>query len=140
MAQHFRSKRDSWLTLLVWLAVLFSLISLVPILFYETGIGIRLVTLFFIVLTPGLVGWVFWGTGYQVDETTLTIDSGPFHWRIPLHDIRAVTPSRALWSSPALSLDRLRIDYGEGRFILVSPLQRDAFIAALKLDDTNDNR
>jgi hypothetical protein len=34
-------------------------------------------------------------------------------------------------SSPALSLDRLRIDYGT-RSILVSPQDRNRFIAALR--------
>ena len=34
-------------------------------------------------------------------------------------------------SGPALSLDRLRIDYGRGRSLLVSPKERERFVSEL---------
>jgi len=61
----------------------------------------------------------------------LEIRSGPFKWTIPLDAIKKVDPSRSLLSSPALSLDRLRIQYGGGKSILVSPNDRDGFLAAI---------
>jgi len=54
-------------------------------------------------------------------------------WRIPAREITRITPTRSLTSSPALSLDRLRIEYDGGRqAVLVSPVDQDAFIAAVR--------
>jgi hypothetical protein len=49
-----------------------------------------------------------------------------------MRDIRTVTPTRNPLSSPALSLDRLRIDYGRGRRIMVSPRDPGAFLRELR--------
>ena len=56
---------------------------------------------------------------------------GPFRWRVPIDAITAITPTRSALSSPALSLDRLRIEYGE-RAILVSPIYKEGFVRALR--------
>ena len=61
----------------------------------------------------------------------LRVVSGPFRWRVPIADIQSVTPTRSLWSAPALSLDRLRINYGNGRCILVSPADKQGFMEAI---------
>ena len=68
-----------------------------------------------------LVSWVLFGTYYIVEGGSRTLRSGPFRWRIRMSDIHRAHPSRSPFSSPALSLDRLRIEYGESRHILVSP-------------------
>ena len=47
-------------------------------------------------------------TYYRVDSTTLLVQAGPFFWRVPLDQIRAITPSRSFRSSPALSFNRLK--------------------------------
>ena len=49
--------------------------------------------------------------------------------------IAGVRPTRSALSSPALSLDRLRIDHGAGgrRTVLVSPADRAGFVQALQL-------
>jgi len=70
-------------------------------------------------------------THYTVLDGQLVIVSGPFRWRIPLSEITGVEPSRAPWSSPALSLDRLKISYGERRWVLVSPADKRGFLQAL---------
>jgi hypothetical protein len=58
--------------------------------------------------------------------------SGPSRWTIPIRDIRSITPTRALTSSPALSLDRLRIEYSDGRVLLVSPREKETFLRDLQ--------
>ena len=76
--------------------------------------------------------WVMGGTRYIVGAAELRIVSGPFRWRVPLRDIRAVTPTHNPLSSPALSLDRLRIEYGRRKWIMVSPRDREAFVSELR--------
>jgi hypothetical protein len=43
-----------------------------------------------------------------------------------------VVPTRNPLSSPALSLDRLRIEYGQGRAIMISPADKGPFLRALE--------
>ena len=76
--------------------------------------------------------WLVLTTKYSIEETTLKIQSGPFTWQIEKREITKVTPTRSIISSPALSLDRLRIDYASGRSsILVSPKDKVGFVKAL---------
>ena len=51
---------------------------------------------------------------------------------IPISSITSIRPSRNPISSPALSLRRLSIRYNKYDEILVSPKDREAFVAALK--------
>lgn len=84
-----------------------------------------------LLLGVGLPLWILIDTHYTFVRDELIVRSGPFRWRVPLRDIRSVTPTRDMQSGPALSLDRLRIDYGKGRAVLVSPAEKDAFLQAI---------
>jgi Bacterial PH domain len=75
--------------------------------------------------------WVLADTRYILDDGQLLIRSGPFRWRISIAEITSVTPTRDPMSGPALSLDRLRISYGGGRAIMISPSEKEAFLRAL---------
>jgi len=94
---------------------------------HDTAIVLHAVSLFCLALCV----WTLLGTYYVIDATSLDVRSGPFHWTVPLRDIRSVQPTRDIRSGPALSFDRLRIEYGAGRVLLVSPREKDAFIADL---------
>ncbi len=61
-------------------------------------------------LTIVLLWWPLWSTRYVVDQEQLTIRSLCFKWIIPLSAIQSVSEQRSI-SSPALSLDRLKIEY-----------------------------
>ena len=83
------------------------------------------------VFSLGLPVWVLRSTYYLVDAGTLKVRSGPFSWSIPLNEIKSVKRSRSLLSSPALSLNRLKIQYGRGRTLLVSPKDMAGFKSAI---------
>lgn len=51
--------------------------------------------------------------------------------RVPLREIRLVRSTRNPLSSPALSLDRLRIEYGR-RAIMISPDDKARFLEELQ--------
>jgi len=76
--------------------------------------------------------WTLLGTSYTLDATMLQVRCGPFRWRIALDEIHSVTATRDSRSGPALSLDRLRIDYGSGRSMLISPRDQQAFLRDLE--------
>ena len=79
-----------------------------------------------------LVLWVLLTTRYTLEGGSLSVRSGPFSWVIALKDIRAITRTRDPHTAPALSLQRLRIDYGAGRSIMVSPAEEAQFLAELR--------
>lgn len=70
---------------------------------------------------------------YGIGDGRLTIRFGLCRQRIPLAEIRAVYPTRNPLSSPALSLDRLHVRFGEGFFksVMISPAERDEFLRHL---------
>jgi hypothetical protein len=67
---------------------------------------------------------------YGLDDTHLTVRFGICRHRVALADILEVHPTHNPISSPALSLDRLHVQYGEGFFraVLISPADRNGFL------------
>ena len=123
-----RSKRDTWLMVVLAAAGLLSLTVTVVTFLTEPGGGRALLVLFFAVY--GFILWTVVGTFYVVTETALLVRSGPFRWQIPLSKIRQVLPTRNPLSSPALSLDRLEIRHGFGS-LMISPEDKRAFLRDL---------
>lgn len=70
-------------------------------------------------------------TVYRVDRKQLKIYCGPFWWTINIADIESVAETRSPLSSPALSLDRIRINYGERRWVMISPDDKQGFYVAI---------
>ena len=131
MTRRFDSKKDLWLSAVLWATVLAMVVAAWNVLAAPLAAWEQVLAVSASVATAVLIVWLWSGTYYEVGDGRLSIYAGPFRQRIELDSITAVTPTRAAWSSPALSLDRLRIDYCDGKWVMVSPEQRDAFIAAL---------
>jgi membrane protein YdbS with pleckstrin-like domain len=129
--KRFRSKVDTWLVLVVVAALVALAAALVSMV--VAGGSFAAIALFLGVMTAVtlFIGLIFTRTWYEIDSRELRIVSGPFRWTIPRESIRSVEESRNPLSSPALSLDRLRIRYGEKRWILVSPEDKKGFRRAL---------
>ena len=130
----FPSKRDAWIVAVIWLSGAL-LVGTAWIPLASDDFGARGLALALVHVAGAAFGfWVLYGTHYRVDEREVLVRSGPFRWRIPLDAITSVTPTTNPLSSPACSLDRLRIAYrgprGE-RALLVSPDDKAGFLAAL---------
>ena len=54
---------------------------------------------------------------------------------IPINAIKSIVKSRNIISSPAWSLDRLEIKYGDNKTVLVSPKNKAAFLSHIGWDD-----
>lgn len=76
--------------------------------------------------------WILLSTSYTLHGGELRVRCGPFRWTVPLSEIRDVRSTRNPLSSPAPSLDRLRIDYGTGRWIMISPCDKQSFLRELE--------
>ena len=137
-ARRFPSKVDRWLVIFIGAMLVLELF--VVIYMIRAGAGPLIVT-FVLMVTVGFflfVGLTLSRTYYVIDQRLLRITCGVFFWSIPLKDIHSVEPSRSPLSSPALSLDRLRVRYGNGKSILVSPADKVRFVKALGLGEAGD--
>lgn len=82
-----------------------------------------------------LVGSIWAFTSYRFEGETLRVRSGPFRWTVPLGAVTSVKRTRSAASAPALSLNRLAIEWseeGRKRSVVVSPDQEQAFIDELR--------
>ncbi len=126
MSTEYRSKIDAWLIAVLALALALAMFGL-----YETATVDPQQTAWLAALIAvfgvGLPVHLLLTTRYELDARQLEVRSGFFKWIVPLKDVSAITPTRNPLSSPALSLDRLRIDYG-GKSIMISPQDKQAFL------------
>jgi hypothetical protein len=67
---------------------------------------------------------------YGLDDTHMIVRNGVCRQRILLAEITDVYPTRNPLSSPALSLDRLHVKFGQGYFkaVMISPADHDLFL------------
>lgn len=130
----FRSKIDWWL-LLIFVVITTNIIFKIYQEVHHSSIG----TNFSHLMIYSLVILVIWlpvfNTYYVVENNTLIIKSLVFRWKININDITQIEPTHNPLSSPALSLDRLKISYMKnGRIakVMISPKDKEGFLNTLR--------
>jgi hypothetical protein len=128
----FRSASDYWLVGAVVAIVAAALLLALNRFRLDDSEWLGLYVAVFGVL-PALmfVSWVWQATDYTLASDHLYVRCGPLHWTVPYAHITEIAPSWAAWSAPALSLRRLRIHYGAGLSLLISPVERERFLRML---------
>jgi len=133
MEQRFKSKVDRWLLLVIAAPMV---IVAVVIGVTATRLSHLSAVMLAMLVVPLVLGvalpvWIFLGTSYTVDRDALTVRCGPITQVIPVRSITRIVNSRSIESAPALSLDRLTIEYGTGRRVVISPEDKPRFLEAL---------
>ncbi|MBT8078361.1 MAG: PH domain-containing protein [Gammaproteobacteria bacterium] len=131
MEKVFRSKIDWWVALLMLALLATQVFVALQLLRNEPRGAEEYIGLIVVVLAFALILVMFLRTRYRVDREELQIVCGLFRWTVPLAEISSVVETRNPLSSPALSLDRVRINYGSGRCVMVSPADKAGFYAAI---------
>ena len=120
----FQSKKDWW-TYPLFLGIIIAVF--IP-LFTDKDL-----TSFFIgVPVAGLILWIWFTTYYVIEKNSLVVRSAFIHKIIPVYEIKSIRRTFNPLSSPALSLDRLEIQYGNGKMVLISPDNREKFLEELE--------
>jgi hypothetical protein len=127
----YRSRVDNWLVIVFALSSIAAVAACIPLMRHGSHSN-WVVAAATLLAGIGLPWWILSTTTYTITDDALLIHSGPFHWRIALRDITAIAATRNPLSSPALSLDRLRIEYRGGPWIMISPADRRGFLADLE--------
>lgn len=131
-ARVYPSRRDRWIVGLLWLIIAFCVASMVYIFYTVTSIAIIIAqeSLFLILVAFCLS--ILRNTYYVLENDHLLIRSGWFRWRTPFVDIVEVTPSRKIWSSAALSMDRLYVRHRKlTSSSYISPEDKEGFLQDL---------
>jgi uncharacterized membrane protein YdbT with pleckstrin-like domain len=124
----YPSKVDWWLGVILGIAPLSCLVIAAAVPGNERWIALISTA----VLLAIYAGRVF-PMRYAITDEHVIVRHGLVRQKIPLAKITSVRPTRSLLSSPALSLDRLDIKFGEGMFgsALLSPADKQGFLAEL---------
>lgn len=128
--QTFKSAVGLWYYAIVIVVIVITGVAFYPAL-SEPGWAMVFPFTVTVLFGCGLPVWLLYATDYTVTDSQLLVRSGPFKWRIKRSDIRDITPTRNPLASPALSLDRLKVSYGNHGFVLVSPKDKPGFYRAL---------
>lgn len=128
----YKSKVDWWIGVLLGVLPAVPLIIVVSLLVDGKTSEIPAAIIGMLLVCGIYVGLIF-PMRYGLDNHQLVVRSGLCRQRIPLESILEVRPTRNPLSSPALSLDRLHVQYGKGFFkaVMISPADREQFLADL---------
>ena len=137
--KRFKSKIDRWLLLLLVAIMVFEVVVMSIVATQVNSPREATVMIVAALAIVALIGSMLVGTHYTVSGNTLLVACGPFRWKVPIDAIRSVEATRNPLSSPALSLDRLLIHYGNRR-IMVSPSDKAGFLKAIGQDRGNAGR
>ena len=129
----FRSKIDWWLLLIFIVTT-----AIIVMKIYGANHHYSLASNFPHLIIYSLIIFVIWlpifNTYYVVENDTLIIKSLVFRWKININEITQIEPTHNPLSSPALSLDRLKIYYmknGEVTSVMISPKDKEGFFQAI---------
>jgi hypothetical protein len=130
----FKSKIDRWVLILFAVITAHMLIKI-----YELTHNYSLNLNFQLIIIYGLVIFLIWmlvfSTYYLIENNQLIVKSMIFRWKINISDITQIESTHNPLSSPALSLDRLRIYYmknGRMTSIMISPKDKEGFLNTLR--------
>ena len=128
----YYTKRDTWIVIVLWAIIIFCAASAI----YITFLGLSILSLIAQeVLFLGVVALCFSilrSTYYTMKADELFVRTGPFKWSIPYLEIEEVVPERNLWSSAALSRDRLHITHSSSKAgTYISPEKEEKFMLDL---------
>lgn len=131
MEKVYKSKVDTWLGLVLVGSAAACLFAFVIAVGSGSALAIALV-LPSVVLGAGLPLWLLASTNYTLSDSKLFVKCGPFKRDIPIAQISSIRATSNPLSSPALSTDRLQIDYGRGQSIMISPKDKEEFLRDLE--------
>ncbi|CDQ20281.1 PH domain-containing protein [Halobacillus karajensis] len=135
---YFPSEKDFWFYVLTWGPILFILFIYLyggePIGFqlisYRDPLGYVITALLLLFLL-----WVWFDTGYKIENGHIKIYSGPFRKKIKISKITKVNTTKSLSSAPSWTRNKLEILYGHYDFINLSPRNKREFIQALQKEN-----
>ena len=128
--QHFQTKVD-WFFVVLYL--LLGIRLLTPL--ASALLDGRAVAPGAVLFPVGVLGGLYYlaaSTRYVLTDTQLLVKWGPFTSSIPIASIYKLRVTNTVLASPALSLDRIEVLARSGPYAVISPADKQGFVAALR--------
>jgi len=130
------------MTITIWLLTFTFIIP--PMLFPDFGaymlpdmLDTRLTRLMISFIPALLLLWIWFKTGYTVEEDIIKIEYGPIKRTVNIKEIRSIRGTRNPFIDPALSMDKLEINYARFHTIAIAPKNKDEFVRQLLKQNPN---
>ncbi|MBR3120126.1 PH domain-containing protein [Oceanobacillus profundus] len=120
---YFPSKKDKWLTIVIWGIALLGFIT--PL------IKAQLISAFIMLLLGLFLLWFWFKTGYKIEGGKIIIHYGPIRQTIKINEIEVIMKSKSPLTAPALSMDRIQIRCGRYDIFSISPQNQDRFLEVI---------
>ena len=126
----YYSKVSYTLLIVVFLVFFGPLVSL----FYGNGFDGKTILIFLaMVVLYGLILHLFFNTTYKIEKEKLHIKCGFFKYKpVTIKEMKKVSKSSNIISSPAASFDRIEIRYGKFNELIISPKHKTKFVEDLQ--------
>ncbi|MDQ0164003.1 PH domain-containing protein [Aeribacillus alveayuensis] len=117
---YFPAKKDIWFFFMFWGIIAFNILIYI---FGKEPVGMQLITyksLFGYIIgfmTIGVLLWIWFETGYKIEDGLLKIKYGPFRQSIKIKEIKKIRKVKSPFTSPSLSIHKLEILYSYYEFI-----------------------
>lgn len=118
----FRSRISVFLVVMMTAIIVMPFVTIPEEGFLVTLAAIAPVVLIIVVLFASL--------RYVIDGNVLYVRSVPFTrgTAYDLTKLKSISPTRSILSSPALSLKRIKLDFGVGMPLIISPRAQELFV------------
>lgn len=126
----FISKKDVFYTFLIWGAIAVGFLTMVFPVFFTLSISNFIAMVLALMVISWLI-WVWFSTGYRVENNMLKIEVGPFKQTVDIQEIKKITKEKSVVTSAALAIDRVLIQYGNYKYARISPKKEYEFIKLL---------
>lgn len=123
----FYSKKGILIGILLRGAILFMGYTTIFLTETEDGWIEQLITILVFILITGFISWLWFWTYYEIDGEDLKIVAGPFKQKVNIMKIKRVKRTKNPLSSPALSLKRIKLEFGKWDFVIISPKDEESF-------------
>ena len=126
----YYSKVSYTLLIVVFLVFFGPLVSL----FYVDGFDGQTILIFSaMVVLFGLILHMFFNTTYKIENEKLYVKCGFFKYRpVNIGEMKKISKSSNIISSPAASFDRIEIRYGKYDELIISPKHKTKFVEDLQ--------
>lgn len=126
----------SYTLLIVTFVVFFG--PLIPNIIIEDFSNNMIMTTVGLIVVYGLIIHMFFNTTYIIDQKMLHVKCGFFRYKpINIMDMKKISKSSSIVSSPAASFDRIEITYGKFDELIISPKHKLKFVADLQKINPN---
>ncbi|MGE8205826.1 PH domain-containing protein [Heyndrickxia sp. NPDC080065] len=130
----FYSKKGPIISISMWSLIIILFSTMIFLLIQGIHDSDTLLGLVIVLISFVLIIWLWTNTYYEITNNgNLKIIAGPFKYaNIDIKAIKSINSTKSIISSPALSMDRIEIQYNKWYTVIISPKDQSQFIKKLK--------